>query len=774
MITEKLNENINGTLSIESIEPTFFTNFPRISMHLKNVILRDTMFEKHQKTFLQAGDFDIALNVGAFIRGVVEIHQISIRNASINLFTDENGYSNGNVFKKNPKNETKKSAYPELKKFKLENVNFTIDNKSKHKLFEFGIAKINGTMDFDRESWSADFSLKSLVKSMAFSTVKGSFIKDKMVDGDFQVRSKSDNKSITILPNKLDIGGEDFIVSAEFITKGDSTDFAFHLLNEKILWRNAAHLLTPNIYSRLDKFSLKEPIAVRCDISGNFDKAGDPKIFVNASIKDNEVSTPGGLLTECNFTGIFTNNNVASMGFNDANSAIKFENFSGRYSGLPIQMKHAAILDIEHPIAKGDFKSNFKLEQLDGVIDSRLLKFTKGTADVNLNFHADIVDLKIAKPIVTGIVAINDGSIEYAPRKLKFTKTSVLLDFKNNDLFISNIHLQSGKSTINMEGNVRNFLNLYYTAPEKVVLNWKITSPEIHLAEFIEFLGARKVATTARKKTKGGDFTEDVNTLFEKSRVSMSLRVKKLFYNKFLATDVKADIFLAGSEIFVKNVALNNSGGSISLNGSLDQKGKENRYQVNANVKHVNVSDFFYAFDNFGLESMSYKNLNGILSANSGLSGKISDSGDLVPNSMLGDVNFKLNDAALINFDPIRKIGKYVFPNRDLNNILISDLSGKFSITGEKVLISPMQINSSILNMDLDGLYSFGSGTSINVSVPLRNPEKDKDIIDAAELAKRRKRGLVVRFHAADGDDGKVKIKLVSKKTQLQESGDTE
>ena len=104
MITEKLNENINGTLSIESIEPTFFTNFPRISMHLKNVILRDTMFEKHQKTFLQAGDFDIALNVGAFIRGVVEIHQISIRNASINLFTDENGYSNGNVFKKNPKN----------------------------------------------------------------------------------------------------------------------------------------------------------------------------------------------------------------------------------------------------------------------------------------------------------------------------------------------------------------------------------------------------------------------------------------------------------------------------------------------------------------------------------------------------------------------------------------------------------------------------------------------------------------------------------------------
>ena len=79
-----------------------------------------------------------------------------------------------------------------------------------------------------------------------------------------------------------------------------------------------------------------------------------------------------------------------------------------------------------------------------------------------------------------------------------------------------------------------------------------------------------------------------------------------------------------------------------------------------------------------------------------------------------------------------------------------------------------MQINSSVLNMDIDGLYSFGKGTNINISVPLRNPEKDKDINDAEELAKRRERGVVVRLQAADDDQGKVKIKLVSKKTQLQ------
>lgn len=773
MITEKLNENLNGKLAIESIEPTFFSSFPKISLHLKNLVIRDTMFQKHQKTFLEAGDFDIELNTGAFIRGTVEIYQISISNAAVNLFTDANGYSNDNVFKSNSDKGNDSPVYPELKKFKLDNVAFTIDNQKNHKLFQFKIDKINGEMNSVSGNWSTDFRLKALVKSLAFSTHKGSFIKDKLVDGNFQLRYESAAKTITVLPNKLDIGGEGFVISAQFTNKTASTDFSIHIQNDKILWKNAAHLLTPNIYSRLDMFSIKEPIAVRCDISGNFDEAGDPLIDVNAVIKDNKVTTPGGLLTDCNFTGIFTNNNDNTKGFNDANSAIKFENFNAKFSGLPIKMNHAAIINLEHPIAKGDFKSSFNLSQLSSIIDSRLLRFTKGTANVDLNFIADIVNYKIAKPIVIGTIAVKDGNIEYAPRKLRFTNTSVLLDFRNNDLFISNIHLQSGKSKISMEGNVRNFLNLYYTAPEKVVLNWKITSPEIHLAEFMEFLGTRKT-TPVRKQTKNADFTENVNTLFEKSRVQMSLRVKKLFYNKFVASNVKADIAIVESLISVSNGGLDNSGGFIKFNASLAQKGKENQYRINAKVNHVDVSSFFYAFDNFGLESMNSKNLNGFLSAESGLSGKINTNGTLVPDSMLGNVDFTLSDGELINFDPIRKIGKYAFPHRDMNRILIQDLNGKFAVSGNKVMISPMQINSSILNMDIDGLYSFGKGTSINVSVPLRNPEKDKDITDPDELAKRRERGIVVRLLAADDIDGKVKIKLVSKKTQLREKNERE
>jgi len=497
LVTEKLNENINGNLSIESMEPTFLEGFPRISLHLKNVVIRDTMFAKHQKTLLQAGDFDIAVNALAFIRGSVEINKISISNASVNLFTDANGYSNTNVFKSNVQKGNDSPVYPELRKFELENVSFAIDNQSRHKLFQFVVEKINGKMESGAQGWKVDFTLKALVKSLAFSTKKGSFIKEKIVDGDFEIQSNAQQKSILVLENKLDIGGADFKISAEFKTKADlSTDYAIHIVNDKILWKTASRLLTPNISSRLDLFGLKVPIAVRCDISGNFNEEGDPFILVNAKIRNNELSTPGGLVSDCNFNGVFTNNEVVEKGFNDANSAIKFEKFTGTYAGMPFTMNHAAILDLEKPFAKGDFKSKFGLKQLGNIINPKLLKFTSGTADVNLNFIADIVNYTLTKPIVTGTVAVNDGGIFYTPRKMSFTKTSVLLDFRNSDLFISNIHLQTGRSVVNMEGDIRNFLNLYYTAPEKVVLNWNINSPEIRLSELIGFVGKRNISKT--------------------------------------------------------------------------------------------------------------------------------------------------------------------------------------------------------------------------------------------------------------------------------------
>ncbi|MBB5437601.1 hypothetical protein HDC92_001273 [Pedobacter sp. AK017] len=772
-VTERLNKNLNGKMTIESMDPTFLKGFPGVSLSLRNVVLRDSLWNLHRHNLLEAKDFDIAVNIMGLLRGAIDIEKVGINNATIYLFTDSNGYANTAVFKKNKqqKQTNERGSSPaEIRKITLNNVDFVVNNQKGHKLFQFVVDELKAKVDYKLlGGWEADLKLKLLAKSLAFNTRRGSFIKDKLLEGPFKINYDDNSGIVTVAPNKLNIGTDPFIIGAKFDTSKENTEFTINIEAPAILWRNASALLAPNITSKLNMFNLDRPINAKCLLKGNMGPGGDPLIYVEAIVKDNVLTTPGGVVDKCNFNGVFTNNYVKGNDFTDANSAIKLYNFKGNYKEVPFSIDTAFVVNLDKPIASGIFKSQFDISKLNNVVGDETLKFGKGTANVNLAYSADIVNFKLTKPLVSGSIDIKNADVSYVPRKLRFNNTAILLNFTNNDLFIKNIRLQSGKSIVFMDGSIRNFLNLYYTAPEKILLNWKVRSPEIHLGEFIGFLGSRKPARVVKKRNAGkSTFSEDLNEVFEKSNVNMNVSVDKVYYNKFLATNANADLLLSELGIAIKNVSVRHAGGLLKLNGNISQKGSINRFTINTTLSNVDIRNFFYSFDNFGLKSLTSQNLRGFLNSRTNISGGITDQGKLVANSMSGSVIFDLKKGALLNFDPVISVGKFAFPFRDLNNITFTNLNGRFDIRGQQITINPMQINSSLLNMDVAGIYSFGNGTNIAVDVPLRNPKKDEDITDKEEKKARRMKGIVLHLLATDGENGKIKIKLNRNREQTK------
>jgi len=761
-ITQKLNKNLNGTLTIGSMEPTFLRGFPGVSIKLLKVTMRDSLWKNHQHTLLDAKELEVSVNTLSLLKGTVEIKKIGINDAAIYLFTDSNGYSNTAIFRKKDKTKKKdesESSSPEIRKFTLNNVSFVVDNKKGHKLFQFEIYDLKGNIDYPLlGGWDAELKLKTLAKSLAFNTRRGSFIKDKVLEGPFKISYDDNSGVVQVAPNTLKIGNDPFIIGAKFDTSKENTQFTINIETKNILWRNASALLAPNITAKLNMFNLKQPIHVYCTLAGNMGPGGDPSINVKALVKDNTLTTPGGVVDDCNFTGIFTNSYINGKGINDENSAIKLFNFKGSYAQIPFSIDTAFINNLNKPIATGIFKSQFEIAKLNNVIGEEMLKFGKGTANVKLAYRADIVDFQLTKPYVKGLVDIQNADVSYVPRKVNFKNTAISLNFTDHDLYIKNIRLQSGKSVVFMEGSVGNFLNLYYTDPEKILLNWKIRSPEIHLGEFIGFLGTRK--PKAKKRTRQSNFSENLNELFEKSQVNMNIKVDKIYYSKFLATNANADLLLTENGIAIKNVSVKHAGGSVSLNGSIAQKGSTNNFKLNTVINNVDIKNFFYSFNNFGMKTLTSKNLRGYLFSTTNISGVISDKGNLLPNSLYGSIAFNLKKGALLSFEPVKNVGKFAFPFRDLDNITFTNLNGKFDVRGQKITINPMQINSSLLNMDIAGIYSMSTGTNITLDVPLRNPKKDADITDKDEKRARRMKGIVLHLLATDGEDGKIKIKL--------------
>lgn len=760
-INTRINENINGKFHIGDFHYKFLTGFPNFTLALKDVEIKDNQWNSHKHTLLKAQEIEARLNIWSLLQKEINIHKILINDAAIYIYKAENGYSNVNIFKPKKKKPKTASEKPEttIDDVNLNNVHVIIDNHLGHKLFDFEVANLQSKVDYDDDNWQTNLYLKTKINSLAFNTVHGSFAKEKELEGNFDISYAEEKQKIDIETKNLKIGSDAFDIKAFFNIGKNNSLFGINI-STSILWRNASNLLSANITSKLNQFDLKKPIDVNCDIKGDLNAEGDPKIVVQAIIKNNELTIPDGLFTNCSFKGIFTNNFKPKEGFNDPNSAIVLTHFTGDYENIPLKIPQAVINNLEKPIATGIVNSDFDVSKLNGMMNEKLLHFESGHARANLKFQFDIVDLYINKPRFIGNVDIDKTTFEYIPKNIRAENTDVKLSFTEQALYIKKIAYKHKKNIIQIDGKIDNFLNLYYDAPEKMVVNWNIYCPNIDVKQFLGILKNSSSKKTVQRKPTGKsvNFTNQLKSVIDKCTAIINLKADKINYGNLTATNTRATLQMLNSKLLLKNGNLQTSGGSIAFNGSIEPSGNHFVFSSMAQVNRVDIASFLRSFNNFGIQSFSPKNIHGKLSSNANVVGLMSSKGDLIVNSMKGKLTFNVIHGGLLNFEPIVKVGKFAFPFRDVKNITFSDLSGDLNLRGEQVDIKDLTISSSVLNFDIDGIYSFGRGTNLALTIPLRNSKNDAQLATQAERDAVRDRGIVLHLLAVD-DDGKMKIK---------------
>jgi hypothetical protein len=206
-ILTQLNANVNGKIEVGSMETTLLKGFPGVSVSLKNVQLRDSLWAQHHHDLLNAKDIAISLNIFSLIVGNIKINKIGINNAAIYVYTDSIGYTNTSMFKargaKKTKAEADQTAF-QIKRIAFSNVNLVVDNQKRFKLFNFQIEEVNGKINYPDSGWNGKLKIKTMIKSFAFNTRKGSFIKDKILEGNLTAHYNNEKKVVTIDQEKLD------------------------------------------------------------------------------------------------------------------------------------------------------------------------------------------------------------------------------------------------------------------------------------------------------------------------------------------------------------------------------------------------------------------------------------------------------------------------------------------------------------------------------------------------------------------------------------------
>jgi hypothetical protein len=763
-VTEEIGKKLSGDVTIGDVDLSFFKQFPSVSVALRNVQVTDTMYAQHKHVFFKAEEAYINVGIINMLTKSSFLNGFRIDNGSFYLYTDTSGYTNKYLFKSknSPKEDDNKSTKNELKKIILNNVRLIDDDRAKPKLHDIVIKQLKLDLeDKDPTTFLFEADANLLVNSLAFNLPKGSYIKGKTFRGKFDVRYDKIIKQLQFDSINIKLDDQPFNITGRFDMAGDNRQFSMRVHTNDIMYATAKSLLTQKISSALNIADVSKPLDVSATLNGPL-KGGDPLITVNFTTKKSHLKTPFIDFDEASFKGFYTNEVVAGLPRKDPNSKIVITNFSAAWQSLPVTSDKIEVVNLLEPMLTCDLRSSFSLTKLNEAIGSNVLQLTSGDGAANLTYKGPLAKNNNTNSFVNGFISFKNGTVLYSPRDIELKSVNGRIVFKSSDVFVENLQAEVLNNKIFMEGRALNLLTLIDSEPNKVNIDWNIYSPSLNLNAFTFLLKARKkAAANYSKKNKLVKMASKIDQALDQGSVVVNLKAGHLIYKKFDATNAIANVSMLQDRYLINNVSMDHAGGRMELSGSLiGEAANRHQAKVNVAVQNADVSKTLAAFNNFGQDGITAQSLAGKLSAKIDANLAIDDEGKAYPGSVAGIVDFSLKNGALINYEPVKKMQIFLFKNRDFDNIRFAELKNRFEIKNQEVKINRMEIQSSVMSMFVEGIFSTRGTTDISIQVPLSNIHKPDAHVKPENIGTDKKAGRSIYLRGRPGPDGNIKFKL--------------
>ena len=764
-LTDNVSNKLNGKLTIGDADVSILKNFPRIAVVLKDISLTDSMYAKHHHPFFAAKEAYVNLNIFKLIKKDDALTGLVLRNANIYFYTDTSGYSNTYLLKskKDPAGGPKKTSKEiSLKNIVLQNVRFILDDRKREKLHDFDVKKIAMNLNDSDSSLNVDTDADIFINSMAFNLPNGTFLKGASFSGDFKLSYGKISQVLSFDSIDVKIADKRFNLSGKFDLGDKNPAFSLDVYAPKILYEEAKKLLPERIAKSLSIVSLNRPINVVTKLKGPL-QGGEPYIYAQWKVEHTDMTTTFIDFEDATFSGFFSNEAVIGQPRNDRNSVIHINNLKANWRGLPVISNKIEILNFTVPILTCDLRSSFNFAELNEVIPIYSIQLLSGNADVILDYKGPIEKNNNTNSLVNGSISFKNGSLLYAPRNVELKNVNGSLNFKNSDVFIQNLQCNILNNKIVMNGTAKNVLTLINTEPNRVKIDYNIFSPDLNLNAFIYLLKKKSaiVKKVSSNKKSFGDMALKIDDLLEKGIIDISLNADILRYKKFIANNANASITLLQDRYLLNNISMKANGGSMNIKGQLlNNSGAYHTANINADVNNVDVKKLFASFNNFGQDGILSTNLEGQLTAKVNTALNINDEGEVLPSSVNGEVSFSLKNGALNNFEPIKKIQNFIFKKRDFDNITFAELKDNLTIKNGDIKLNKMEIQSSVISLFVEGLYSKKAGSDLSIQIPLNNLKKRDEDYNPVNIGTKSKIGKSIFLRGKTGSDGKINFKL--------------
>jgi hypothetical protein len=237
--------------------------------------------------------------------------------------------------------------------------------------------------------------------------------------------------------------------------------------------------------------------------------------------------------------------------------------------------------------------------------------------------------------------------------------------------------------------------------------------------------------------------------------------MKQLTFRKFKATNFVGHVKLDNDKMEASPIRMDVANGKMELNFFLGNLFDDiSPMKIDAQLINANIKEIFQHFNNFNQKTIHADNLTGSISAKIKFKADINDSYAVLGNTMEGNLDCRIVNGGLKDFEPMENMSNFLFKKRDFSDVQFAELHSNFTIQGTEMDIERMEIQSSVLSLFLEGRYSFVDSTSLSVQLPLSNLKKRHRDFKPQNIGTHVKAGPSVYLHIYRDKDINSKIQI--------------
>jgi AsmA protein len=528
-ITEKIkvlaNKNLDGELNFKDSELSFFKHFPSLTLTLNDFNLNGSQPFKDQ-SLVSAKEIGLGIDIPSLLFGSqMNIDEIYIDNAKINVQVNKKGEANYNVYKSKTTDtvSSSESASLKLERIQIENTSLIYNDLATK--INIKATGFNYLGKGDLEQSNFDLETKAEIGSLDFAFDKEEYLTHKKVSAKLLTKINTNSLSFVFTENNLVINKLpiEFKGKFDFLKNGYALDFNVKTENSNL--HDLFTALPPKFITWLKKTEIRGKTDAYFTLKGKYIASENQKPSVTFGLKVREG---------------FVSHNKAP----DPADKI-YLNFQTQLPQLDISKLKVNIDSLYFVMGKDYFSGIIKTEGFGNTIAiNSKIKSRLDLEKLNKAIGINTIDIKGN----LNIDAIANGIYDAEKRKFPITKG----DFQLANGYLKTEYYPNPIQNINIKANLENKTG-----------NYKDIAFLIPQAGF-KFEGEPFVVKASFK-----NFDDIVYDIKAKGTINVA-KVYKVFSQKGLDLDgsIKANLSLAGRQ----SDATNKNYGKLKNSGTLELK----------------------------------------------------------------------------------------------------------------------------------------------------------------------------------------------------------